>query len=135
MAEYETGIATLGNVQTRRQTIRVPAVVDEQLGAFLGYLIGDGHISEVKRTIGLTTGDLEQVEAFADLVRNLFGIEVHRRWDPNRWRLSFSSLDVQDFLKHLGLKTGVAAKIKDVRPSRAAAGGGPHRPAAGRAAA
>ena len=32
-------------------------MVDERSRAFLGYLIGDGHISERKRTIGLTTGD------------------------------------------------------------------------------
>jgi len=114
VATYETGIATLGNVQARRQTIQTPSVVNESLGTFLGYLVGDGHISEVKRTIGLTTGDLEQADSFANLVRDLFGLEVHRRWDQNRWRLSFSSLDVQDFLTDLGLKTGVAARIKDV---------------------
>lgn len=114
VAEYDSGIATLGFVQDRRTPIRVPAVVDEKLAAFLGYLTGDGHISAVKRTIGLTTGDEEQAEAFANLVRDLFDLHVHRRWDPNRWRLSFSSLDVQDFLKHLGLKTGVAARIKEV---------------------
>lgn len=114
VAEYDSGIATLGFVQDRRTPIRVPAVVDEKLAAFLGYLTGDDHISAVKRTIGLTTGDEEQAEAFANLVRDLFDLHVHRRWDPNRWRLSFSSLDVQDFLKHLGLKTGVAARIKEV---------------------
>ncbi|HMQ30276.1 MAG TPA: SpoVR family protein [Chloroflexaceae bacterium] len=98
----------------RRKAIKVPEVVDERLGAFLGYLCGDGHISEVKRTIGLTTGDEEQAQAFANLVSSLFGVEAHWRKDGNRWRISFSSLDVQDFLKHLGLKTGVAAREKVV---------------------
>jgi stage V sporulation protein R len=114
VAEYETTTTTLGFANSKRNKIRVPQLVDERLAAFLGYLCGDGHISEVKRTIGLTTGDVEQAQTFANLVSSLFGIEARWRKDENRWRLSFSSLDVQDFLKHLGLKTGVAARHKVV---------------------
>lgn len=114
VAEYETAVMTLGTTQVWRKAIRIPAVVDERLGALLGYLAGDGHISEVKQTIGLTTGDDQQAEAFITLVQELFGVSVHKRWDPNRWRLSFSSQDVQDFLQHLGMKTGIAAREKDV---------------------
>jgi stage V sporulation protein R len=114
VAAYEATTARLGPAYSKRKKIRVPQIVDERLAAFLGYLCGDGHISEVKRTIGLTTGDVEQAQTFANLVSSLFGIEAHWRKDGNRWRLSFSSLDVQDFLKHLGLKTGVAARHKVV---------------------
>ncbi len=92
-----------------------PKSVDESLAAFLGYLIGDGHISEVKRTIGLTSGDEAQADHFAQLAE---GAVRHRRrgkqWDKTKWRIKFSSGHVQDFLKHLGLKTGVCARIKDV---------------------
>ena len=98
----------------RLQPLRVPKLVDEDLGAFLGYLTGDGHISEVKRTIGLTTGDEEQADRFVQLVWKLFRLQTRKRWDPNRWRISFSSADITDFLKHLGMKTGVAARVKDV---------------------
>jgi stage V sporulation protein R len=111
---YESDNALLGLPIGRRTPITVPDVVDGRLAALLGYLCGDGHISEVKRTIGLTTGDVEQAESFAGLVRSLFGIEPHWRKDGNRWRLSFSSREVEDFLKHLGMKTGVAARIKSV---------------------
>lgn len=114
VAEYESLNAIHGPPMNSRKPINVPSIVDERLGNLLGYLIGDGHISEVKRTIGLTTGDDEQADRFVELIEDIFGLTVHRRWDPNRWRLSFSSLDVQDFLKHLGLKTGVAARIKQV---------------------
>lgn len=114
VAEYDRALQTYGATQTRRTSIRVPRVVDARLAALLGYLVGDGHISEAKRTIGLTTGDAEQADRFVSLVSELFGLTVHRRWDPNRWRLSFSSQDARDFLKHLGLKTGVAARVKDV---------------------
>ena len=49
------------------------------LAAFLGYLIGDGHISRVKRVIGLTTGDEEQADRFAALVHDLFGVTRDRK--------------------------------------------------------
>jgi stage V sporulation protein R len=114
VAEYESLDARHGLPRNVRKPIAIPAVVDERLGTLLGYLIGDGHISEIKRTISLTTGDDEQADTFVKLVQEIFGLEVHRRWDPNRWRLSFSSLDVQDFLKYLGLKTGQAARMKEV---------------------
>jgi stage V sporulation protein R len=104
----------IGSVPTKRVPIRIPTSVDQRLAAFLGYLCGDGHISEIKRTIGLTTGDEQQAQVFANLVSSLFGKEAHWRKDGNRWRISFSSLDVQDFLKHMGLKTGVAAREKTV---------------------
>jgi stage V sporulation protein R len=114
VAEYEASIALLGPAMSKRKPIRVPEIVDERLAAFLGYLCGDGHISEIKRTIGLTTGDEDQAQVFANLVSSLFGIEAHWRKDGNRWRISFSSLDVQDFLKYLGLTTGVSARQKSV---------------------
>ncbi|MBA3471388.1 MAG: SpoVR family protein [Herpetosiphonaceae bacterium] len=112
--EYETAVATRGMTQKRRTPITVPTVVDESLASFMGYLVGDGHISSLKRTIGLTTGDDEQADQFIELTQRLFGLECHKRWDPNRWRISFSSRDVVAFLKHLGMKTGVAARIKAV---------------------
>jgi stage V sporulation protein R len=111
---YQADLATMTTMQNRRRSIRVPEQVDERLGAFLGYLIGDGHISVVKRTIGLTTGDDEQAERFAELTEELFGIQPRKKREGNRWRVYFSSKDVEEFLKHLGLKTGVAARIKEV---------------------
>ncbi len=113
VASYEAQ-KLMSNKARRRTIIRIPQYVSDELGAFLGYLIGDGHISAIKRTIGLTTGDDEQATCFADLVNSLFGLPVQRRWDPNRWRISFSSLDIQDFLEYLGLPTGKSAHHKDI---------------------
>src|SRR5690606_18290676 len=39
----------------RRAPIRIPVSLGPELGAFIGYLIGDGHISRRKRNLGLTT--------------------------------------------------------------------------------
>jgi stage V sporulation protein R len=98
----------------RPQPITIPQIVDEDLGAFLGYLIGDGHISDVKRTIGLTTGDEPQADHFARLVEKLFGLEPVKKWDESKWRIRFSSRNAQRFLEHLGLKTGFCAREKTV---------------------
>lgn len=114
VAEYDASVATHGMVQTRRSPMIVPEVVDERLAALIGYLVGDGHISTVGRTIGLTTGDAEQADCFAGLVEDVFGLRISMHKDGDRWRVNFSSRDVEDFLKHLGLKTGVSARIKDV---------------------
>ncbi len=114
VAEYDTAVATVGLIQDRRIPIRVPACVDEAFAAFLGYLVGDGHMSTVKRTIGLTTDDEEQADRFASLVHDLFGLSARKHWDEGRWHVNFSSGDVEDVLKHLGLKTGVASRSKEV---------------------
>src|SRR5262249_39017676 len=52
---------------TRRKRIRIPQIVDAKLGAFLGYLVGDGHISRVKRCLGVTSGDEPQARHFAEI--------------------------------------------------------------------
>ncbi|PDW04169.1 SpoVR family protein [Candidatus Viridilinea mediisalina] len=114
VAAYDGGMARFGPVNGRRKPIRVPSVVDGRLAALLGYLCSDGHISEVNRTIGLSTGELELAESFAGLVRYLFDLEPDWRKDGNRWCISFSSHEVEDFLEHLGMKTCGAARIKSV---------------------
>jgi stage V sporulation protein R len=114
VGQYESALATLGPTQRARRVVNIPTVVDERLAAFLGYLTGDGHISEVKRVIGLTTGDEPQADHFAQLVQELFGIAPRKKWDQTRWRILFSSAQVKAFLKHLGLPTGVCARTKDV---------------------
>ena len=97
-----------------RRTIELPEVLDESFAAFLGYLIGDGHISATKRTIGLTTGDESRADDFAALTEELFGIVPVKKWAETKWRVRFSSSMCQDFLVSLGLKTGVAARVKTV---------------------
>ncbi len=114
VAEYEAGLATLGRRQNRRHPILVPPTVDEKVAAFLGYLVGDGHISEVKRVLGLTTGDEDQADAFARLAEEIFGLKPAKKWDEGRWRVGIHSRDLEDFLKSLGLKTGFCARQKDV---------------------
>src|SRR5215207_4238953 len=99
-------------MHNKRSEVLIRDVVDEQIGAFRGYLIGDGHISDKKRVIGLTTGDEAQADHFANLVEELFGITPRKKWDETKWRVLFSSRTVQDFLVSLGLKTGYAARIK-----------------------
>ncbi len=114
VAEYNAGLATMGPSQRRRKAIKVPTAVNESVAAILGYLIGDGHVSVVKNVIGLTTGDEEQADTFAALVTEAFGIKPRKKWDNGRWRVLFSSQDARDLLIHLGLKTGVSARIKEV---------------------
>jgi stage V sporulation protein R len=113
VGRYEKDLA-LGRVRKGRKAIRLPSSVTCKLAAFLGYLTGDGHISERKRTIGITTGDEAQADAFLRLTEEVFGIKPRKVWDKTRWRVKFTSANVQEFLKHLGLKTGFCARSKEV---------------------
>ncbi len=98
-----------------RAPVRLPQRVDTAFGAFLGYLIGDGHISRIKRTIGFTSGDECQVRAFVDLAARLFEVTCHVHKDEGRWRARFSSETVADFLEQaLGLTSGQSARTKHV---------------------
>ncbi|MBL8795657.1 MAG: SpoVR family protein [Planctomycetia bacterium] len=114
LPRYQADRACKTSMQNKRVACRIPSVVDEKLAAFLGYLIGDGHISAIKRTIGLTTGDEPQAAHFAELTAELFEIQPVWKWDRSKWRLRFSSRNLQEFLVHLGLKTGVCAREKSV---------------------
>src|SRR5665213_827256 len=114
VADYDVNLATATIMHNKRRVVGVPKVVDASFAAFLGYLTGDGHISETKRVIGLTTGDEEQADRLAQLTAELFGITPRKKWDESRWRILFSSETVKDFLKHLGMKTGVCAREKVV---------------------
>jgi stage V sporulation protein R len=99
----------------KRAAVAIPSVLDERLGAFLGYLVGDGHISRVKRNLGLTTGDAEQAHAFAQLSRSLFGLSASVRRDGGRLRVLLHSEMLSDFLvEALGLTTGPSARDKAV---------------------
>jgi stage V sporulation protein R len=114
MDRYEEQLSTVSFMQNKRADVHLPGIVDEKFAFFLGYLLGDGHISDKKRVIGLTTGDESQADHFAALVEEIFGITPRKKWDKTKWRVLFSSHTVQDFLASLGLKTGFAARVKDV---------------------
>jgi stage V sporulation protein R len=103
-------------IQTRkRKHVRIPDRVDEELGAFLGYLVGDGHISRVKRHFGLTTGDEPQATEFTRLAKRLFGLFARVKRDGGRWRILLYSETVSDFLVDaLGLTHGPSARQKKV---------------------
>jgi stage V sporulation protein R len=114
LARYSAERSSLSVMHNGREQIQVPRIVDEDLAAFLGYLVGDGHISAVKRVIGLTTGDEPQADHFAELAERLFGLTARKKWDATKWRVLLSSRTLQDLLTHLGLETGFAARRKTV---------------------
>jgi stage V sporulation protein R len=99
----------------RRAPIRVPVCVDEQVGAFLGYLVGDGHVSRAKRHVGLTTGDEEQAVTFHTIARDLFGVTASMSLDEGRWRVLLHSEHLSDLVvEFFGLTHGPSARDKQV---------------------
>jgi stage V sporulation protein R len=99
----------------RRKPINTPATVTRELGTFLGYMVGDGHISRAKHNLGLTTGDHQQAVTFLDLAQQLFGVLASIKRDDNKWRVLVHSESVSDFLvEALGLTFGPSAREKKV---------------------
>lgn len=99
----------------RKKQVRLPGIVEEDLGAILGYMVGDGHISLVKRNLGLTSGDLEQIETFVQLMRSTFDVDVKVKKDEGRWRALVHAAGVADFLTQwVGLTHGFSAREKQV---------------------
>ena len=118
-AEYERQRQKNGDTQlVRRKSVDIPTIANERFGAFLGHMTGDGHISRKKRTMGFTNGDDEAMSEYARLVSELFGVSLVCKWDDTskegRWRVRFSSRTIEEFLLHLGLKTGRCARIKTI---------------------
>ncbi len=98
-----------------RRPVRIPGKLDTKLAAFLGYLVGDGHLSRAKHHLGLTTGDLPQALRFARLGHQLFGVHARIKKDANRWRVLLHSETVSDFLVDtFGITEGTSARIKRV---------------------
>jgi stage V sporulation protein R len=99
----------------RRKEVRLPTVMTRELSAFVGYLVGDGHISRVKRNLGLTTGDEHSVATFVDLARQLFEIECVVKREGNKYRVLIHSETLADFLTEgLGLTSGPSARDKRI---------------------
>jgi spore cortex formation protein SpoVR/YcgB (stage V sporulation) len=66
--------------------IRVPDEVTEDLGRFLGLLVGDGHVSAASNQVGFTADAKVKVDEFAGLAEELFGVSTTVSQDGSRWR-------------------------------------------------
>ena len=105
----------LPQAYNKRSAIRVPDVVDQDLASFLGYLVGDGHISRVKRHVGLTSGDMEAISHFEQIGQRLFDVMPVIKRDEDRWRALFHSEMLSDLLTdEIGLTHGPSAAEKAV---------------------
>jgi stage V sporulation protein R len=105
-------------MRNKRNNISIPSHMDIDFASFIGYMIGDGHISIKKRCLGLTTGDEEQANHYKRLVFSLFGLNCTQKWDASskngRWRLNVCAKELQLLLSGLGMKTGVCAREKEI---------------------
>ena len=109
------------SIHATRLPLIAPSHITEELGEFLGYLIGDGNIHTSKNAIGYMTGDRELADRYAELVRTLFAIEPKVIWDDRavngkggRWRAVFYSANVLELLHALGIDLHAKAGEKRI---------------------
>lgn len=106
---------SLTSMVNGRRSVRIPETMGADLSELCGYLVGDGHISRIKRHLGLTSGDLEKVERFRELGETLFGVSCVVKKDGGRWRALLHSETASDFfVQALGMKTGPCAREKEI---------------------
>lgn len=99
----------------KRRAVRIPATVTCELGRFLGGLVGDGHISRVKRNLGFTSGDHVHALRFAEMGRELFEVSPVIKKDDGRWRVLFHAENLSEWLtEEVGLTDGPSASDKKV---------------------
>ncbi|MFL5692389.1 MAG: SpoVR family protein [Ktedonobacteraceae bacterium] len=108
-------------IYAHRFPLVCPTHVTEAFAEFLGYLVGDGNIHISKQAIGFTSGDRELADRYAQLVTELFAIEVVPFWDARtlngeggRWRVVFYSANVLDLLQSLGIDLRAKAPKKRI---------------------
>jgi stage V sporulation protein R len=116
---YEKEKDLIKNIsQNNRKNILIPTHADERLGSLLGYMCGDGHITESGRSFGMTSGDESQIDHYINLVKDLFGVDSIKKWDDSslngRWRAHSYSLHVEEFFKYLGFEKGFCARRKKI---------------------
>jgi stage V sporulation protein R len=94
--------------------IRIPAVLDERLATWLGYLIGAGNHGAIDHQVGFTTASEEIAEHGAGLVQDLFGLHPLMRRSPAGWHVDVSSEELGAFLSHLGYHTEASVHVSQL---------------------
>jgi exodeoxyribonuclease V alpha subunit len=97
------------NSAKQSASCRIPDIVNPDLGAFLGYLVGDGTYTErVKNRIGFTNTDPQVLSQFGRLLDDLFGLDmpVHRSRSSHSYYVQNTLL--RNFLLYLGLDYSVS---------------------------
>ncbi|WP_417448723.1 SpoVR family protein [Halospeciosus flavus] len=102
----------------QRDPIRIPNEVTEDLGRFLGLLIGDGHVSVASKQVGFTTASREYAEEFATLATELFSIEPSLEEQGSRWRVYLYSANLVNFLREECDLPGGKSAAKKTIPSK-----------------
>jgi stage V sporulation protein R len=96
-----------GTAVLTRKATRFPTVVDERLGAFLGYIVKAGAIAEDFASVTFQHPEDTVVQRVGRLGRELFGLtEGEIRRTSSVPSLEFTSPELPEFLNSLGLLRG-----------------------------
>jgi intein/homing endonuclease len=102
-----TAAFQINNPNNQRKHCAIPETVNEALGTFLGYLVGDGYYNDQKDgDIRFTNSDLHMHTHFQQLLAELFGLEMTlNRSTAKRKALTYYVIrrTLRDFLLYLGL--------------------------------
>ncbi|MGK0619493.1 adenosylcobalamin-dependent ribonucleoside-diphosphate reductase [Meiothermus cerbereus] len=112
-------LAPLAETHFNARPIRTPEVLDERLAFFLGYLWGDGFVSDDR--IGFAVAeDSPMIAETPELFQELFGLEVRLERKPEDKSVIFvtRSAPMIEWLRQNGLLKGKATELELPRPIR-----------------
>ena len=96
----------LGNAFKTRMKILKP-LKNSSLAEFVGILLGDGGITKYQVHISLNrTSDADYANYVTKLGQKLFGLKPLRQYRDNCVIITFSSIELVDFLVSIGLRRG-----------------------------
>jgi intein/homing endonuclease len=99
-------VSTVGNFEGRKTT-RIPDFLNEEIGYFLGILVGDGHYAKNKSNmLSITNMDDEVLQAFRQILKRQFNLDagINNSKINNRAKtLYFCSVAVRKYLVSIGL--------------------------------
>ncbi|HEX5082757.1 MAG TPA: SpoVR family protein [Blastocatellia bacterium] len=105
-----------GRVMSTRTMLKAPTELNEEMGWFLGYFIGDGNLN--KSGIGLTAGDEELAQRLSEIIAATFGAPAYVRLDEseghNRWRVVVYSREFWKLLESVGVNLKDKARDKKI---------------------
>src|SRR5262249_31945510 len=107
-----------GRVMSTRTMLKAPTELNEEMGWFLGYFIGDGNLN--KSGIGLTTGYKELAQRLSEIITATFGVTASVKLDEseghNRWRVVVYSREFWKLLESVGVNLKDKAGDKKIPP-------------------
>lgn len=108
------------NKSGRPKQVRIPASCSTQLANLLGYLEGDGYLSETSLEVLFSHKELSLIDHYLSILEAEFELKRGQpRLDPGLHRYRFHRKALKDWLREIGVKSKIPHVIETEEQKRA----------------